>query len=131
LQEVIGIDYATLRVRVDDDEEYGLSSVNFCIANARYFGGGMLIAPEAKVDDGYFDIVNIVDLSTLKILLKAHTLYRGTHVELPEVKTRLAKRIEIRSDNADVHLEIDGELPGKLPAVYEIIPTALKIRVPV
>jgi len=131
LQEVIGIEHATLRVRVDDGEEYALSSVNFCIANARYFGGGMMIAPEAKLDDGYFDIVNIGDLSTLKILLKAHTLYRGTHVALPEVKTRLAKRVEIRADNADVHLEIDGELPGKLPAVYEIVPKALKIRIPI
>jgi YegS/Rv2252/BmrU family lipid kinase len=130
LQEVIGIGYATLRVRVDDGEEHGLSSVNFCIANARYFGGGMLIAPEAKIDDGFFDIINIGDLSTLKILLKAHTLYRGTHIALPEVKTRLAKRVEIRSESNDVHLEIDGELPGKLPAVYEIVPKALKIRVP-
>jgi len=131
LQEVIGIEFSTIRVRIDDGDEHGLNTVNFCIANARYFGGGMLIAPDAKLDDGYFDIINIGDLGTLKILLNAHTLYRGTHVELPEVKTRLAKRVEIRAaDHDDIHLETDGELPGKLPALYEIVPKALKIRVP-
>ena len=132
LQEVIGIEYATIRVRIDDEEERPLNTVNFCVANARYFGGGMLIAPYAKLDDGFFDVINIGDLSTMKILLNAHTLYRGTHLNLPEVKSRLAKRIEIRAaGDTEIHLETDGELPGKLPAIFEIVPKALKVRVPV
>ena len=92
----------------------------------------MLIAPDAKLDDGFFDVINIGDLSTAKILLNAHTLYRGTHLDLPEVKSKLAKRIEISAvdHSEDIHLETDGELPGKLPAVYEIVPKALKVRVP-
>ena len=133
LQEIFGMDCATIRVRIDDSEEKSLNTINFCVANARYFGGGMLIAPEAKLDDGLFDVVNIGDLGTLKILLNAHTLYRGTHVNLPEVRVRHARRIEISSADptCEIHLETDGELPGKLPAVYEIVPTALRLRVPV
>lgn len=133
LQEVIGIQHATVRVRIDGGEERSLSTINLCIANARYFGGGMLIAPEAKIDDGYFDVINIGDLGTLKILLNAYTLYRGTHLSLSQVKSKRAKRIEIAAaDEAEeVHLETDGELPGRLPAAYEIIPKALKVRVPV
>ena len=47
------------------------------------------------------------------------------------MKCKRAKRIEISAaDNVEIHLETDGELPGKLPAVYEIVPKALKIRVP-
>ena len=131
LQEVIGIQCETVRVRVDDGDEHNLNTVNFCIANARYFGGGMLIAPEAKLDDGYFDVINIGDLGTVKILLNAHTLYRGTHLELPEVKSKLAKRVEISAvGGEDIHIETDGELPGRLPAVYEIVPKALRLRVP-
>ena len=132
LQEVFGIEYATVRVRIDDSEEKSLNTLNFCVANARYFGGGMLIAPEAKIDDGYFDVINIGDLGTLKILLNAHKLYWGTHLELPEVRTRLARRIELRAADPDckIHLETDGELPGRLPAVYEIVPKALSLRVP-
>jgi len=132
LQEVIGLEAATIRVRIDDGEESSLNTVNFCIANARYFGGGMLIAPDAKLDDGYFDIINIGDLGTMKILLNAHTLYRGTHVGLHEVKTKLAKRVEISpsDESSEIRLETDGELPGRLPATYEIVPKALRVRVP-
>ena len=132
LQEVFGLEYATVRVRIDDDEEKMLNTVNFCVANARYFGGGMMIAPDAKIDDGFFDVVNIGDLGTLKILLNAHTLYLGTHLALSEVKSKRAKRVEVADADPDaqIHIETDGELPGKLPAVYEIVPRALRIRVP-
>ena len=133
LQEVFGIEYATVRVRIDDSEERGLNTINFCVANARYFGGGMLIAPDAKLDDGQFDVVNIGDLGTMKVLLNAHRLYLGTHVNLPEVRVRRARRIEISAADpkCEIHLETDGELPGRLPAVYEIVPRALSLRIPV
>ena len=100
--------------------------------NARYFGGGMMIAPDAKINDGFLDVINIGDIKTAKIILKAYTLYRGTHLELPEVADTLAKRIEARpqNDNDEIHIEVDGELLGKLPVTYEIKPAALKIRVP-
>ena len=132
LREVVGIDALTVRVRIDGGEERPLSTVNFCIANARYFGGGMMIAPNAKLDDGFLDVVNIGDIRTAKILMNAYTLYKGSHLDLSEVKSSLAKRIEVspaqRGD--EIHLETDGELPGKLPAVYEVVPHALRVRTP-
>ena len=133
LQQVISIDPTTVRVRIDGGEEHSLQTINFCIANARYFGGGMKIAPAAKISDGFLDVINIGDIRTAKIILNAYTLYRGTHLDLREVKDTLAKRIEARPlyDSDDIHIEIDGELPGRLPAVYEIVPNALKLRVPV
>ena len=132
LQEVLGLDYTTVRVKFDDDEEKSLNTMNFCVANARFFGGGMKIAPDARLDDGFFDVVNIGDIKTAKILLNAYTLYRGTHLNLKEVKSKLARRVEAAPvDKAgEIFLEIDGELPGKLPAIFEVLPKALKIRVP-
>ena len=132
LQEVVGLGTTNVRVKIDDDEEKPLTTVNFCVANARYFGGGMMIAPEAKIADGFLDVINIGDIKTAKILLRAYTLYRGTHLALTEVKDRRAKRIEARpfNDGEEVHIEVDGELLGKLPAVYEVVPEALKVRVP-
>jgi YegS/Rv2252/BmrU family lipid kinase len=131
LHEVIGVNYSPLKVKLDETDEYNVNTINFCVANARYFGGGMLIAPHAKLDDGYFDVVNIGDLSTWKIFVNAYTLYRGTHLALDEVKSTKAKRLEIRpAGDETVHLETDGELPGRLPAVYEVVPKALTIRVP-
>jgi len=132
LQEVVALGATTVRVKLDGKEERTLQTVNFCVANARYFGGGMMIAPEAKINDGYLDVINIGDIRTAKIILNAYTLYRGTHLDLSEVKDTLAKRIEARPMNADqeIHIELDGELPGRLPAVYEIVPAALRVRVP-
>jgi len=132
LREVISLDPETVRVRIDGGEEKPLQTINFCVANARFFGGGMKIAPAAKISDGFLDIINIGDIRTAKIILNAYTLYRGTHLDLPEVKDTLAKRIEARplNDSQEIHIEIDGELPGRLPATYEVVPNALKIRVP-
>jgi diacylglycerol kinase family enzyme len=77
-------------------------------------------------------VVNIGDITRAKILLNAYTLYRGTHLDLTEVKSAPAQRVEAASadPSREVHIEIDGELPGKLPAVWEIVPAALKVRVP-
>jgi YegS/Rv2252/BmrU family lipid kinase len=132
LREVVGLDPVTVRVRMDEGDEHQLQTINFCVANARYFGGGMMIAPDAKLDDGKLDIVNIGDIRTAKILLNAYTLYSGSHVRLDEVRSTLARRVAVAPSDpaAEIHLETDGELPGRLPAVYEIVPHALSVRVP-
>jgi YegS/Rv2252/BmrU family lipid kinase len=132
LQEVLDLNYTTVRVSIDGGEEKSLNTINFCVCNSRFFGGGMKIAPDASINDGFFDVVNIGDMRTARLLLNAYTLYRGSHLELPEVKSTLARRIEISpaDKNVIIHLETDGELPGRLPAVYEIVPNALKVRIP-
>jgi diacylglycerol kinase (ATP) len=132
LQEVVGLDTTKVRVKIDDSEESPLTTVNFCVANARYFGGGMMMAPEAKLSDGFLDIINIGDIKTAKIILNIYSLYKGTHLSLPEVKDTRAKRVEARpfDETQETHIEVDGELLGKLPATYEVVPNALKLRVP-
>lgn len=132
LQEIVNLEARTLRVRIDDGEEHQLRTIAFCVANARYFGGGMMIAPDAKLSDGSLDVVNIADLTTARIILKAPSLYRGTLASLDEVKMTTARRIEVAAADAseEILIETDGELPGKLPAVYEVIPNAIRVRVP-
>lgn len=132
LQEVLDLDPNIVRVRFDKGEEHTLQTIAFCVANSRYFGGGMMIAPDAKINDGLLDVVNIGDIGTAKVLVNALSLYRGTHHRLDEVKSTLAKRIEISAvdPSKDILLETDGELPGKLPAIYEIVPNAIRVRVP-
>jgi YegS/Rv2252/BmrU family lipid kinase len=132
LQEVLDLNFTSVRVKIDEKEEKILNTINFAVANSRYFGGGMKIAPDASINDGFFDIVNIGDMKTAKILLNAYTLYAGSHLSLEEVKHIHAKRVEVKPVDAkkEIYLETDGELPGKLPAIFEIVPEALKVRVP-
>lgn len=92
----------------------------------------MKIAPDAKLDDGLFDVVNIGDISTARILFNAHKLFDGRHLTLPEVKHRNAKTISVRpiSEGLKILLETDGELPGMLPAHFELVPSAIRVRIP-
>ncbi len=130
LREVVGLSPVTVRIAVEGGEEKLLRTVNLCFANARFFGGGMMIAPEAKLDDGQLDMVNIGDIRTAKVLLNAYTLYNGSHLALDEVKSSLVRSVAVRPADPDnkIDIETDGELPGRLPAVFEILPSALRVR---
>lgn len=131
LRELADLQPFTVRVRFDDGGPHVIQSIALCIANSRYFGGGMMIAPEARLNDGLLDVVNIGDLGTARILINSYTLYRGTHLGLSEVGSTLARRIHVESsDGSEIHIETDGELPGRLPATYEIMPGALNVRIP-
>ncbi len=132
LQEIIESNSIYIKVRLDEKEETSLHTLNFCICNACFFGGGMKIAPNARLNDGFFDIINIGNISALKVILNSYSLYRGTHLSLPEVGSVLARKVEARpfEKNQQIQIEADGELLGKLPAKFEIIPNALKIRIP-
>jgi len=121
-----------LVVQFDDAHERHLSVVNLCVANARYFGGGMKIAPEAKLTDGKFDVVGLGDLGAMKIFTSAPRVYFGSHLSMPEVSHARARKVMVRSADKrhEVDLEVDGELPGRLPATFQIIPAALRVRCP-
>ena len=120
-----------LAVQLDDEHDRNLTVSNLCIANARYFGGGMKIAPDAKLTDGKFDVVGVGDLSALKLFTSAPRVYLGSHLSMPEVSHALARKVNVRpaDQNEAVALEVDGELPGRLPATFQIIPEALRVRV--
>ncbi|MGE0867956.1 MAG: diacylglycerol kinase family protein [Kofleriaceae bacterium] len=102
------------------------------IANARYFGGGMKIAPNAEIDDGSFDVVAIGDLGFTKVLTSSPRLYTGSHINMREVSSRRARVVSAEpiDPGSVVDLEIDGEAPGRLPATFEVVPSALWAIVP-
>lgn len=121
------------RVRLDDGEDVRLVVTNFCVANAQYFGGGMRIAPTARLSDALFDVVAIGDLSAASILANSYRVYLGTHLGMREVRhararTVSARPVETEEGGEEVKLEVDGELVGRLPASFEILPGALRIR---
>ena len=119
-------------VQLDDDAARHMTVANLCIANARYFGGGMKIAPNAKLADGKFDVISIGDLGAAGILANAPRLYVGAHLSMPEVGHALAAKVFARpvEGNQSVEVEVDGEIPGRLPATFQILPKALRVRCP-
>ncbi len=119
-------------VQLDDEVEHHLTVANLCIANARYFGGGLKIAPDAKLDDGKFDVVSVGDIGALKILTSAPRLYLGSHLRMNDVGHAHAAKVVARAARTGetVIVEVDGELPGVLPATFQISPRALRVRCP-
>ena len=130
LQTAMRTEPTRLAVQLDDAHERYLLVVNLCVSNARYFGGGMKIAPEAKLTDGKFDVVGIGDLGAMKIFTSAPRVYTGSHLSMDEVSHALARKVTIRpaERGSEIALEVDGELPGRLPATFQNIPEALRVR---
>jgi len=102
------------------------------IANGRYFGGAMKVAPAAEPDDGLFDVVSIGDVGFGDLLRNNRRLYKGTHIGLDKITSRRAKVVEAEPVDAGavVELDVDGEAPGRLPARFELVPGALWMVVP-
>jgi YegS/Rv2252/BmrU family lipid kinase len=118
-----------LRWRADGGPWTEASVTAFSVCNARYFGGGMLVAPEALVDDGLLDVTIWSGFGVLDFLLKQPQIYDGRHVQLPNTRTLRARTVELEPlDARPILLEADGEQPGRLPARFSIRPRALTLR---
>jgi diacylglycerol kinase (ATP) len=98
------------------------------VANGRIFGGGMVIAPLAEPDDGYFDLVLIESMKRLEIVANSRLLYSGTIAKNPKVHILKAKKIKVESAE-EVHIEYDGEVGETLPAEFSIVEKALNFRI--
>ncbi len=99
------------------------------VCNGRYFGGGMMVAPLAEMDDGLFDVTVWKGLGLRDFALKKAMLYDGRHVGLPNTTCLRARTVEVEPvGGAEVLLDVDGEQPGRLPARFSILPGALRFR---
>lgn len=100
------------------------------IGNGQYFGGGMKICPDARLDSGELSLVTVGDLGRGKVLTNLHKLFAGTHLTIDDVHCTSIHTVDIRpvDPTAVVPVELDGETPGHLPATFEVLPRALRLR---
>jgi YegS/Rv2252/BmrU family lipid kinase len=96
------------------------------VANARYFGGGMFVAPNAQWDDGLFDVIVLGDFGKLEVVANMPRLYRGTHLTHPKVTELRARRVRVEAQER-MFLQAEGELIGEAPATFTLLPQALKV----
>jgi YegS/Rv2252/BmrU family lipid kinase len=99
------------------------------VANGNWHGGGMKLAPDARQDDGAFDIVTIGDVSKLDFVTTAPKLYSGRYLVHPKVELLRSSSVAITADEP-LPLEVDGEPVGATPARFVVVPSALRLRVP-
>jgi diacylglycerol kinase (ATP) len=89
----------------------------------------MKLAPDARSDDGLFDVVLIGDITKLDFVTTSPKLYGGGHVRHPRVEVIRSKTVSIDAA-VPLPLELDGEQDGTTPARLEIVPGALRVRLP-
>lgn len=118
-----------MRLVLDDEEIPEEEYLIVAVANGRFFGAGMPIAPKASLVDGYFEVVTLGRLSPLELTMTLPLLYSKQLARLPHVSYHRAKRVKISSPD-EVLLDIDGEPIGRLPASLEVRPKALEIKIP-
>ncbi|QNU67047.1 diacylglycerol kinase family lipid kinase [Ruminiclostridium herbifermentans] len=132
---VISIIYTVIKkkfckVKINiDDRRMENKILLAAIANGRFYGGGMLAAPEAKIDDGLFDICLVSEASRFKILRLFPMYIKGQHGKLDEVEFLRGKKIQIESDEV-LSLNIDGEIFSSSKIAFEIIEKGIKVVVP-
>ena len=101
------------------------------IANCQYFGGGMRMAPTASPTDGVFDVILVGDAGKVETIRGIGTISRGAHLDEhnPKMQLMYGKRISVTSPEK-VRIDLDGEEPGFLPALFEIQPSAIEFIAP-
>ena len=122
---------ATFRVAVEGGEPTGYRGYSVAIANSQAFGGGMFIAPHAKLDDGLFDIVVIGEITKFKYLSNLPKVFKGTHVEEDGVieVPAAGSTITVSADR-EFGVYADGEHLTDLPATLRVLSRALRVIAP-
>ena len=97
------------------------------VANGQFYGGGIHVAREARMDSGVFEVYVLGDIGFWKALVNLPGLYSGSFVTRSDlVRHFKAARVVAQSEER-VLLNLDGEQPGMLPATFEVLPSALQL----
>jgi diacylglycerol kinase (ATP) len=99
------------------------------VANGQWHGGAMWLAPDARPDDGLFDVVVIGDVTKLDFITTAPKIYKGTYLAHPKVELLRSPTVTVDAPER-LPIELDGEQVGTTPVRFEIVPSAVRLRVP-
>ncbi len=119
---------ARLRLKLDG-ELLDTRALLCAVANAKSYGGGMKVAPDAQLDDGLFDVCVIKEATRLEFARAFPSVFKGSHVGHARVEMFRARRVELWCDR-DWPVLVDGELVGTPPITFEIVPRAVEIIAP-
>ncbi|MER8907160.1 diacylglycerol kinase family lipid kinase [Mesorhizobium sp. M0854] len=124
--------FQEVAITIDDGAPVEARMALVAVANGKFFGGGMMIAPDAELNDGEFDIVILRAAGKLKLIWDIRLLYGGRHRNHPAITILRGKKVVVEplgdvQKNAAL-IDVDGESPGRIPATFQILPGALTLR---
>jgi diacylglycerol kinase (ATP) len=104
-----------------DGNTFTADAMLIAVGNGKSYGGGMNVCPQAQINDGLFDITILQPVSTIEFIKVFPTVYSGSHISHPQVKTMRAKRVSI---SAEAVAYADGERIGPAPVSAECVKDA-------
>ncbi|WP_410000524.1 diacylglycerol/lipid kinase family protein [Mesorhizobium sp. SP-1A] len=130
--EFVRYRFQNVRIAIDEGEPFEARMALVAVANGRYFGGGMMVAPDAALDDGQFEIVILKAAGKLGLIRDIRLVYGGQHRNHPAITILRGRKVTVEpigdgEENAAL-VDIDGESPGRIPAMFEMLPGALTLR---
>lgn len=129
LRLVVGYKAPRVTAKSGDEIVWDGAALAAVVANTANLGGGMKIAPGARIDDGQLDFVCLGDRPLWQRLRHLPRIYTGTHLRLEGVLSRPVTELHLTSDPPAL-LGVDGETLGRLPAQISLVPSALRVLVP-
>ena len=121
---------APVRVAADGGPSEEMTITTVSVANGKYFGGGMKVAPDADPSDGMFDVTVWSGYSIVDFALKSRALYDGSHVNLPGTRRLRCRKLSAEpGGDRTVLLDVDGEQPGRLPCQVSMLPGAIRLKI--
>jgi diacylglycerol kinase (ATP) len=112
-----------------DDKEHTLPGMLIAVANASSYGGGMLVCPEARLDDGKLDVCVIGEIPKWDFVRTFPKVFKGRHIDHPKVHMLRGQQIEVSAERP-FQVFADGELVGPIPATFTVVAGALSVVVP-
>ncbi len=117
------------KVEVDDQPLTEEPFFLVAMANGRYFGKGMKVAPDARIDDGLLDIVLVPPVPLWQLPIRLPQFLTGRHVHLKQVRTLKAHKVRVEPPEGFFPFDLDGETQAAEPATFRILPRALRLLV--
>jgi YegS/Rv2252/BmrU family lipid kinase len=112
-----------------DGERAEFDGWSVAAANSGFYGGGMRVAPHARLDDGALDVVWLAQSSRIGLVRLLAKVFRGTHVDAPGVSVRRGAEVRVSADRPFT-VYADGDPVGNLPIVMRALPAAVKVLLP-
>jgi diacylglycerol kinase (ATP) len=116
-----------MQVKLDGEAWFDEKAFAVVVANGTTFGHGMKVAPDARIDDGWFDVVAIEGISRPRALMALRRIYDGSHLTHPAVRFKRAKQVEIQRTDAPLGIDLDGEHAEGQAMTFRVQPGLLHL----